>query len=74
MTLPHPKEHAKKLVDEIFNELEELDFGYRAELEAKNCAIISINECIRLLDFINQSVETPLTKHYLEVKEEINKL
>lgn len=56
-------------------EIYEATKGFRVKnSHRKKCALVAVNECIELPNFINQSVETPLTAYYFKVRTELQAL
>ena len=67
-----PKERAEELVDRYYNSNSEGDTGWMAKNDAKQCALIAVNEIIHLeivLGIDNQDFE-----YWEEIKQEIKKL
>ena len=70
-----PLEKAKELVDKMWN----IDEGYGSIgfHEAKQCAIIAVDELIRIAPWgsdIDGEIEDDSKEYYIEVKQEIEKL
>jgi hypothetical protein len=69
-----PKEKAKQLFDKFCQTIatEKTDFGYYTNvIQAKQCALISVNELIKETSF---EVPNIRQRYWLEVKQEIEKL
>jgi hypothetical protein len=69
-----PKQNAKELFDKICQTIatEKTDFGYYTNvIQAKQCALISVNELIKETSF---EVPNIRQRYWLEVKQEIEKL
>jgi hypothetical protein len=62
-----PKEKAKELVNKMYGD--ELD--YMTEGQAKQCALIAVDEILTVSKFFKLIAET---EYWLEVKQEIEKL
>lgn len=70
--LATPKEYAKDLISKMISFIPKNEtIRSSALISAKFCAIQSVKENIDLLNFINQTVKTPLTQYYLDVLEEL---
>jgi hypothetical protein len=73
-----PKEKAKELVDKFIEptmEFDELDGYVEDKDNAKQCALIAVNEQIELLLNLSQYMAFPeQVKHLQEIKQEIQKL
>ena len=70
-----PQEKAKELVDKM-SSIDEL-FGDIGVHEAKQCAIIAVDELIRIAPWgsdIDGEIEDDSKEYYIEVKTEIEKL
>jgi hypothetical protein len=69
-----PKEKAKQLFDKMCQTIatEKTDYGYYTNvIQAKQCALISVNELIKETSF---EVPNIRQRYWLEVKQEIEKL
>lgn len=72
--LPSPKDYAEHLISEMFSFIPTSEPTATISLiSAKFCAIKSVKENIELLNFINDSVFTPLTEYYTKVLEVLDK-
>jgi hypothetical protein len=69
-----PKQNAKELFDKICQTIatQKTDYGYYTNvIQAKQCALISVNELIKETSF---EVPNIRQRYWLEVKQEIEKL
>jgi hypothetical protein len=74
-----PKEKAKELVDKMYGD----ELNYMTEGQAKQCALIAVNELIKyhddLMDVVRYELPSNIVavipyKYWEEVKQEIEKL
>ena len=70
------KEKAKELVDKFRKEFDWVESDYAIDLyrDARQCALICVDEFIDALSFNSSPTAEGLTEFYEEVKQEINKL
>lgn len=72
--LPTPEEYAEQLISKMFSFIPLNEKHVNGSLvSAKFCAKQSVKENIELLNFINNSVFTPLTEYYTKVLEVLDK-
>jgi hypothetical protein len=71
--LPSPEEYAEDLISKMFSFIPLNENANSALVSAKFCAKQSVKENIELLNFINDSVFTPLTEYYTKVLEILDK-
>ncbi len=70
--LTNPKDYSKYLISQMISFIPESEnVRSSALISAKYCAIQSVKENIYLLNFINQTVKTPLTQYYEDVLQEL---
>lgn len=74
-----PKEKAEELVGKYrltdMNPQDFTDFDFNLSVSnAKQCALICVDEFIDALDYNSSPTAEGLTEYYTEVKQEINKL
>jgi hypothetical protein len=66
-----PKEKAKELVDKFRNEITSFLGDNMKKINAKQCALIAVDEIINIIDAEDQFI---LYNYCQQVKQEINKL
>jgi hypothetical protein len=70
-----PKEKAIELVSKFYNKDFANTYGFNlAECEAKQCALICVDEILKSHYKLLGGVNTAIYKHYQQVKQEIQKL
>lgn len=72
--LPSPEKYAEDLIGKMFSFIPMSEKHLNSSLiSAKFCAKQSVKENIELLNFINDSVFTPLTEYYTKVLDILDK-